>query len=505
MKRTFTFLSVSILVVAVFAQSPEKISYQAVIRNSSDQLITEQGIGIQVSILKGTTDGTPVYVETHGATTNANGLVTIEIGTGTSSDNFSSIDWGDGTYFIKTETDPTTAGGTNYSITGTSQLLSVPYALHSKTAETLSSGGTTVPLFTNEDIDALNPSPGDIILNTSEKKLQVFDGSSWYAVQSQCWPQPTTANAGEDLVFGDGSYSVTLAANHPDPGHGSGRWSIVEGDGGSFSDDTDPSASFTGVELGIYTLRWTISNACGSSSDEISVRYLTPIEELIAGVGVEGKTWVLTQAESSFVGKMGGGGVTNDVAIYPEMSLIPDGVLTIFGLGEEYSDEFTFYPDGTLSIDVKNGRSLVGIVYGNVVSPNDIVESTDWSSLPLASIPNASISDATWELSYEDRTVDWYDEFVTQDLAQTTFTFPEDDPNKIAELALSDGAYVCFKDLYYPEPYATAMGLSEPVNNAIFILKEVTADMMNIAVGLNQWPDYPHLPSLLLHLTLVPK
>ena len=66
------------------------------------------------------------------------------------------------------------------------------------------------------------------------------------------------------------------------------------------------------------------------------------------------------------------------MALYPEMSLIPDGILTLFGLGDEYTDEFTFYRDGTLAIDMKNGRSLVGIVYGNVMSPNDIVESTDW-------------------------------------------------------------------------------------------------------------------------------
>jgi hypothetical protein len=202
---------------------------------------------------------------------------------------------------------------------------------------------------------------------------------------------------------------------------------------------------------------------------------------------------------------MGGGGVTNDVALYPDMSLIPDGILTIFGLGDEYTDEFTFFRDGTLSIDMKNGRGLSGIVYGNIVSPNDIIQSSDYNSLPLASIPAANIADATWSLSYADRTVDWYDEFVTQDLAQTTFTFPENDPDKICEIVLSEGAYLCFNDLYFPEPIASGIGLPGPVDNYIYILKEVTPDMMNIAVGLNSWPDYAHLPSLFLHLTLVPK
>ena len=108
--------------------------------------------------------------------------------------------------------------------------------------------------------------------------------------------------------------------------------------------------------------------------------------------------------------------------------------------------------------------------------------------------------DATWELSYADRTVNWYDEFVTQDLAQTIFTFPENDPNKIAEMVLSAGAYVCFKDLYFPEPYASALGLPAPVDNSFYIFKEVTPDMMNIAVGLNSWPDYADSAVLALAL-----
>jgi len=89
---------------------------------------------MQVSILQGSAGGTAVYVETHTPATNADGLVTIEIGAGTVvSGDFSAIDWSAGPYFLKTETDP--AGGINYTITGTSQLLSVPYALYAKTAE----------------------------------------------------------------------------------------------------------------------------------------------------------------------------------------------------------------------------------------------------------------------------------------------------------------------------------------------------------------------------------
>lgn len=130
MKKTLLTLFAAILAVGIFAQAPEKMSYQAVIRNSSNALVSNKAITMKISILKDSASGTTVYVETQNPTTNTNGLASIEIGGGTvTSGVFSTINWGSGIYFIKTETDPT--GGTSYTITGTSQLLSVPYALFS--------------------------------------------------------------------------------------------------------------------------------------------------------------------------------------------------------------------------------------------------------------------------------------------------------------------------------------------------------------------------------------
>ena len=115
---------------SIFAQAPQKMSYQAVIRNTSGALVTSTSVGIKISILQGTALGNVAYSETQIVSTNANGLVSLEIGSGTVvSGTFAGINWAAGPYFIKTETDP--AGGTNYSITGTNQLMSVPYALFS--------------------------------------------------------------------------------------------------------------------------------------------------------------------------------------------------------------------------------------------------------------------------------------------------------------------------------------------------------------------------------------
>lgn len=138
MKKLYTFIAVLLMTASTFAQTPEKMSYQAVVRDSGDNLVSSQPVGMQISILQTTATGTAVYVETQTPTTNVNGLVTLEIGTGTVViGDFTTIDWSTDSYFIKTETDPT--GGSGYTITGTSELLSVPYALHAKTAESVTS------------------------------------------------------------------------------------------------------------------------------------------------------------------------------------------------------------------------------------------------------------------------------------------------------------------------------------------------------------------------------
>jgi hypothetical protein len=135
MKNFYTLLLFLFVTVSILAQAPEKMSYQAVLRDASNSLLTNQEVGIQISILQARTE---VYIETQTATTNINGLVSIVIGAGTSSDDFSAIDWSAGLYFIRTATDP--SGGSNYAIIGTSQLMSVPYALYAKTSGSATPG-----------------------------------------------------------------------------------------------------------------------------------------------------------------------------------------------------------------------------------------------------------------------------------------------------------------------------------------------------------------------------
>jgi hypothetical protein len=134
MKRLSAIFAATLVTTVLWAQSPEKMSYQAVLRDTDNELVVDTQIGMQISILQGSVSGEIVYSETHTPTSNTIGLVSLEIGSGTEvAGDFSAIDWSEGPYFIKTETDIT--GGANYSLTGTSQLLSVPYALYAKHVE----------------------------------------------------------------------------------------------------------------------------------------------------------------------------------------------------------------------------------------------------------------------------------------------------------------------------------------------------------------------------------
>jgi hypothetical protein len=139
MKKSFLLSTLLALASSAFAQAPEKLSYQAVIRDIGGTLLTQEVIGMQLSILQGSETGPAVYVERQTPTSNENGLVSLEIGAGEFiSGNFSEIDWADGPYYLKREIDPT--GGFIYTITGIAELLSVPYALYSKRTQVHADG-----------------------------------------------------------------------------------------------------------------------------------------------------------------------------------------------------------------------------------------------------------------------------------------------------------------------------------------------------------------------------
>ncbi|KSA15228.1 hypothetical protein [Maribacter dokdonensis] len=124
------------LCAGVFAQGPEKMSYQAVVRNIDGSILAVSQVGLKIGVIQGSTNGERVYEEVHNQITNENGLVSLQIGSGdVTFGDFSEIDWYNGSFFLETKMD--LEGGSNYTLTGLTELLSVPYALHSNTASSL--------------------------------------------------------------------------------------------------------------------------------------------------------------------------------------------------------------------------------------------------------------------------------------------------------------------------------------------------------------------------------
>lgn len=163
-------ICLSLIIGTLSAQTPNAFKYQAVVRDNTGQIIVNKNVGFRISIVQTSGSGAIVYSEKHTAQTNAFGLVNLEIGNGTiQSGTFSAIDWGTGSYFIKIELDANNSG--LFSEMGTSQLLSVPYALYSKQAGNGFSGSwldlTNKP---NVLILAANPMAGEITYH---------NGSGW--------------------------------------------------------------------------------------------------------------------------------------------------------------------------------------------------------------------------------------------------------------------------------------------------------------------------------------
>ncbi len=131
-------------------QTPQMFNYQSVIRDNSGSILTNQSIGFQISLLQGSSSGTSAYTETHSITTSANGVASFMVGNGTLvSGDFTAIDWGANTYFVQIEADVT--GGTTYQLVGTSQLISVPYAIHARSADYLSGTSAKSLLKSSDD------------------------------------------------------------------------------------------------------------------------------------------------------------------------------------------------------------------------------------------------------------------------------------------------------------------------------------------------------------------
>lgn len=130
-KQIFLIFFTFFTVVSLRGQAPQRFTYQAVVRDANGSLVSNANVGVRFTILQGSEYGITVFTQTETLQTNANGLFTIEIG----GDEMESIDWGAGPYFLHSDVDPN--GGSNYLLSTVQQILSVPYAIHAHTADSI--------------------------------------------------------------------------------------------------------------------------------------------------------------------------------------------------------------------------------------------------------------------------------------------------------------------------------------------------------------------------------
>ena len=278
MKKSILFL-VLLQSLLIFAQAPQRMTYQSVVRNSANVLLANQAVGVRISILEGSLSGTAVYSETHTVTTNANGLFTLEAGGGTPTEGvFADIVWGNGAHYIKSEIDP--AGGTNYTLSATKELLSVPYALNGITtaqADAITAQATTITAMQAQIsamqalIDFLLPPP---TVSVSGSSYYTYNGSA------QGPTEATNSGTGTSYTFSYvGTESTIYAASSTPP-----------------------------TELGTYTVTATVAangNYSSASSSATAFNIIAPITiglhpELggyVISVSMDGKHGIVSETQ----------------------------------------------------------------------------------------------------------------------------------------------------------------------------------------------------------------
>ncbi len=203
-KLIFTILICLATTGFTFAQAPATFKYQAVVRDISGNIIPTQVVKFRITLLKGSPTGTESYKEQHTTATNQFGIANLEIGTGSSQvGTIDTIEWGNADYFIKIELDPT--GSSGYTNMGTSQLLSVPYALYAnKSQKALNDNDTSA----SNEIQTLSYNSGQLSISNGNAVsiggVRTIAGKVWGCVSY-------TGDGFSVICVADGIYNLSFA------------------------------------------------------------------------------------------------------------------------------------------------------------------------------------------------------------------------------------------------------------------------------------------------------
>ncbi len=255
------------------ATVPGKIHYQGLAVGANGKPIKSSTVGLRLSVLDSLPNGITLYTETQSVSTDAAGIFSTYLGGGTATaGTFANIPWANGNNkFLKVEMDA--QGGTNYQNMGSTQLVSVPYALHAGSAqrasELVDSAGNAYQIKIVNGQPTLVSAPGNVSIPAPFACGQsvTYAGESYPTVQigSQCWFQKNV-NAGS-MVLGanDQTNNGVLekycydndSANCAVFG-GMYQWAEAVQYQNGASNTTSPSPAFTGNVKGICPTGWHV-------------------------------------------------------------------------------------------------------------------------------------------------------------------------------------------------------------------------------------------------------
>ena len=330
---------------------PQNLNYQAIVRDASGQVLGSTAVSYRFSIIKGTPSGTAVYVEKHGATTSQLGLVTLAIGNGTDkTGDFTSIDWGADKYFLRVEIDA--SGGTNYVEMGVTQLLSVPYALHAKTAETaIDAVNKTYADALKAQIKAIE----DYLVNTGSYRLFDAEGNQYKVVKigTQLW----MAENLRTTIYNDGT-SITPVTDNVE-------WSGLAA--GAFCWYYNLEAMYRSTYGGLYN--WHAVNTaklCPAGWHVPTDAEWTILTDYLGGENTAGDK--LKETGSTHWGS------TNIATNETGFTALPGGRRTEYGVFSSYSEIIGYWWTSS-----ENSGFPTKAWYRRIFKDNGAVESSDFS------------------------------------------------------------------------------------------------------------------------------
>jgi uncharacterized protein (TIGR02145 family) len=375
--KKITLLSLITLVIIsnLIAQAPNLMSYQAVIWDASGNLVAEKMVSIKISILQGSVTGTSVYSENHRVQTNINGLVSLMIGGGTNATGkISDINWGGGSFFLKTETDPT--GGVNFSITGTTQLVSVPYSMFSGLAGNISTKNIG--------------SPGQTLTIDKDGKMTWVSNLPTISTNVITDIKPNSSVSGGSIPSDGGSPVTSRGVVWSTNSNPTNSLSTKTSDGSGIGNFT---SNLTGLSSNTtYYIRAYATNSVGTSyGNEISfttianIPILTtiPVQSISTNGSISGGT-ITADGGSSVTSR----GVVWSTSQNPTVSL-PTKTNDGIGLGSFNSNISGLSPNTTYYIRAYASNSA-GAGYGNEVS----------FKTQIGAIPPTVITSIATDISY---------------------------------------------------------------------------------------------------------